>query len=158
MVSYQAYLVYVYTTYICDRCLFVRTTMLMAFYRLFLKKNLSLFRRFLSPGNQRVTDTLIDHVFADNNGVFSIKDIKRSAHRYYESRRRLGIEDLPDRQVKAAEQRKRRKYRARQQRTYDRLGKVMGRVIMATTTGIANSCSSVTMMTGTMITAMGQQC
>jgi len=63
---------------------------------------------------------LIDHVFSDTSGVYTIKDIKRSAHRYYESRRRLGIEDLPDRQMKAAEQRKRRKYRARQQRTYDR--------------------------------------
>ena len=53
-----------------------------------------------------------------------MKDIKRAAHRYYESRRRLGIEDLPDRQEKAAEQRKKRKYRARQQRAYDRYYRV----------------------------------
>ena len=39
-----------------------------------------------------------------------------AVHRYYESRRRIGIEELPDRQEKAAEQKKRRKYRARQQR------------------------------------------
>lgn len=41
-----------------------------------------------------------------------------AVHRYYESRRRIGIEELPDRQEKAAEQKKRRKYRARQQRVY----------------------------------------
>ena len=76
--------------------------------------------RFLSPTNQRVTDSLIDTVYNDSNGAYSVKDIKRAAHRYYESRRRLGIEDLPDRQEKAAEQRKKRKYRARQQRAYDR--------------------------------------
>ncbi len=67
-----------------------------------------------------MTDSLIDHVYTETNGMFPIKDIKRSAHRYYESRRRLGIEELPDRQGKAAEQRKRRKYRARQQRAFDR--------------------------------------
>ena len=49
-----------------------------------------------------------------------LQDIKRATHRYYESRRRLGIEEMPDRQEKAAEQRKKRKYRARQQRAYDR--------------------------------------
>ena len=67
-----------------------------------------------------MTDTLIDTVFTDTNGAYSAKDIKRSVHRYYESRRRLGIEDLPDRQGKAAEQKKKRKYRARQQRAHDR--------------------------------------
>lgn len=76
--------------------------------------------RFLSPANQRVTDTLIDTVFTDTNGGYTAKDIKRSVHRYYESRRRLGIEELPDRQGKAAEQKKKRKYRARQQRAHDR--------------------------------------
>ena len=39
-----------------------------------------------------------------------------AVHRYYESRRRIGIEELPERQGKAAEQKKRRKHRARQQR------------------------------------------
>ena len=39
-----------------------------------------------------------------------------AVHRYYESRRRIGIEELPDRQEKALEQKKKRKYRARQQR------------------------------------------
>ena len=82
--------------------------------------------RFLSPTNQRVTDSLIDTVYNDANGGYSVKDIKRAAHRYYESRRRLGIEDLPDRQEKAAEQRKKRKYRARQQRAYDRYYRVWG--------------------------------
>ncbi len=53
-------------------------------------------------------------------GAYSAKDIKRSVHRYYESRRRLGIEELPDRQGKAAEQKRRRKHRARQQRSFDR--------------------------------------
>ena len=67
-----------------------------------------------------MTDSLIDTVYTDTGGAYSVKDIKRAAHRYYESRRRLGIEDLPDRQEKAAEQRKKRKYRARQQRAYDR--------------------------------------
>lgn len=76
--------------------------------------------RFLSPANQRVTDTLIDRVFTDTNGAYSARDIKRAAHRYYESRRRLGIEEMPDRQEKAAEQKKKRKYRARQQRSYER--------------------------------------
>jgi hypothetical protein len=76
--------------------------------------------RFLSPANQRVTDTLIDTVYSDTGAVYSAKDIKRATHRYYESRRRLGIEEMPDRQEKAAEQRKKRKYRARQQRAYDR--------------------------------------
>ena len=80
--------------------------------------------RFLSPTNQRVTDSLIDTVYNDANGAYSVKDIKRAAHRYYESRRRLGIEDLPDHQEKAAEQRKKRKYRARQQRAYDRYYRV----------------------------------
>ena len=55
--------------------------------------------RFLSPANQRVTDTLIDTVFNDTSAVYTAKDIKRAAHRYYESRRRLGIEEMPDRQV-----------------------------------------------------------
>ena len=55
--------------------------------------------RFLSPTNQRVTDTLIDTVYNDTSAVYSAKDIKRAAHRYYESRRRLGIEEMPDRQV-----------------------------------------------------------
>ena len=76
--------------------------------------------RFLSPANQRVTDSLIDTVYNETNGVYTVKDIKRAAHRYYESRRRLGIEEMPDRQEKAAEQKKRRKYRARQQRSFDR--------------------------------------
>ena len=53
-------------------------------------------------------------------GVYSAKHIKRSVHRYYESRRGLGIEELPDRQGKAAEQKRRRKHRARQQRSFDR--------------------------------------
>ena len=79
--------------------------------------------RFLSPANQRVTDSLIDSVYNETNGIYTVKDIKRAAHRYYESRRRLGIEEQPDRQEKAAEQKKRRKYRARQQRSFDRLGK-----------------------------------
>ena len=78
--------------------------------------------RFLSPANQRVTDSLIDSVYNETNGIYTVKDIKRAAHRYYESRRRLGIEEQPDRQEKAAEQKKRRKYRARQQRSFDRLG------------------------------------
>ena len=37
-------------------------------------------------------------------------------HRYYESRRRIVIEDLPERQDKSNFQKKKRKYRARQQR------------------------------------------
>ena len=78
------------------------------------------FPRFLSPSNQRVTDCLIDTVNEETSGVYSAKDIKRAVHRYYESRRRLGIEEQPDRQEKAAEQKKRRKYRARQQRSFDR--------------------------------------
>ena len=82
----------------------------------------SLSLRFLSPANQRVTDSLIDSVYNETNGIYTVKDIKRAAHRYYESRRRLGIEEQPDRQEKAAEQKKRRKYRARQQRSFDRLG------------------------------------
>jgi hypothetical protein len=81
--------------------------------------------RFLSPANQRVTDTLIDTVYSDTGGAYSAKDIKRATHRYYESRRRLGIEEMPDRQEKAAEQRKKRKYRARQQRAYDRRRKLV---------------------------------
>jgi hypothetical protein len=72
--------------------------------------------RFLSPANQQVTDALIDQVYTDSGGIFTVKDIKRAVHRYYESRRRIGIEELPDRQEKAAEQKKKRKYRARQQR------------------------------------------
>lgn len=76
--------------------------------------------RFLSPANQRVTDALIDSVYNDTGGLYSVKEIKRAVHRYYESRRRLGIEELPERQEKAAEQRKKRKYRARQQRSFDR--------------------------------------
>lgn len=56
--------------------------------------------RFLSPANQRVTDTLIDNVYNDTGGAYSAKDIKRATHRYYESRRRLGIEEMPDRQVR----------------------------------------------------------
>ena len=78
------------------------------------------FHRFLSPSNQRVTDALIDNVYNDTSAAYTVKDIKRAAHRYYESRRRVGIEDLPDRQEKAAENRKKRKYRARQQRAFDR--------------------------------------
>ena len=46
--------------------------------------------------------------------------ITGAVHRYYESRRRIGIEELPDRQEKAAEQKKKRKYRARQQRVRER--------------------------------------
>ena len=46
-----------------------------------------------------MTDTLIDTVYSDTGGPFSAKDIKRATHRYYESRRRLGIEEMPDRQV-----------------------------------------------------------
>jgi hypothetical protein len=76
--------------------------------------------RFLSPANQQVTDALIDQVYTDSGGIFTVKDIKRAVHRYYESRRRIGIEELPDRQEKAAEQKKKRKYRARQQRAFDR--------------------------------------
>ncbi|CAI8036165.1 hypothetical protein GBAR_LOCUS20288 [Geodia barretti] len=81
--------------------------------------------RFLSPANQRVTDSLIDNVYNDTGGAYTAKDIKRATHRYYESRRRLGIEDMPERQEKAAEQRKKRKYRARQQRAYDRRRKLI---------------------------------
>ena len=55
--------------------------------------------RFLSPANQRVTDTLIDTVYNDTGAIYTAKDIKRAIHRYYESRRRLGIEEMPDRQV-----------------------------------------------------------
>ena len=55
--------------------------------------------RFLSPANQRVTDSLIDNVYNDTGGAYTAKDIKRATHRYYESRRRLGIEDMPERQV-----------------------------------------------------------
>ena len=67
-----------------------------------------------------MTDALIDSVYNDTSAVYTVKEIKRAVHRYYESRRRLGIEELPERQEKAAEQRKKRKYRARQQRSFDR--------------------------------------
>ena len=50
--------------------------------------------RFLSPANQRVTDSLIDQVYTDSSGLYSVKEIKRAVHRYYESRRRLGIEEV----------------------------------------------------------------
>ena len=50
--------------------------------------------------------------------------ISGAVHRYYESRRRIGIEELPDRQEKAAEQKKKRKYRARQQRVRKMMVKV----------------------------------
>lgn len=96
--------------------------------------------RFLSPNNQRVTDALIDQVYSDAGGLYTIKDIKRAVHRYYESRRRLGIEELPDRQEKAAEQRKKRKYRARQQRSYDRRRKFVREAEMRYWEHISPAC------------------
>ena len=54
-------------------------------------------------GNTTITQTLI---------LYSIGAV----HRYYESRRRIVIEDLPERQDKSNYQKKKRKYRARQQR------------------------------------------
>ena len=50
-----------------------------------------------------------------------------ASHRYYESRRRIGIEELPEHKDKAAIQKKRRKYRARQQRVSSGRGEVPGR-------------------------------
>eukprot|EP00731_Ephydatia_muelleri_P012873 Em0007g183a len=96
--------------------------------------------RFLSPNNQRATDALIDQVYSDAGGLYTIKDIKRAVHRYYESRRRLGIEELPDRQEKAAEQRKKRKYRARQQRSYDRRRKFVRETEMRYWEHISPAC------------------
>ncbi|KAL5509108.1 hypothetical protein EMCRGX_G004397 [Ephydatia muelleri] len=96
--------------------------------------------RFLSPNNQRATDALIDQVYSDAGGLYTIKDIKRAVHRYYESRRRLGIEELPDRQEKAAEQRKKRKYRARQQRSYDRRRKFVREAEMRYWEHISPAC------------------
>jgi hypothetical protein len=80
--------------------------------------------RFASPHNQRITDALVERIIQDHINYDS-KDIKRAAHRYYESRRRIGIEDMPEHKEKAALQKKKRKYRARQQRCYDRRSRVV---------------------------------
>lgn len=79
-------------------------------------------------------------MYSDAGGLYTIKDIKRAVHRYYESRRRLGIEELPDRQEKAAEQRKKRKYRARQQRSYDRRRKFVREAEMRYWEHISPAC------------------
>lgn len=59
-----------------------------------------------------------------------------ASHRYYESRRRIGIEELPEHKDKAAIQKKRRKYRARQQRVSSGRGEVPGRVAQQLKTSV----------------------
>ena len=79
--------------------------------------------------NQRVTEAIMDRITNestyDAKVIKSIKNLKAyhsissitgAIHRYYESRRRIVIEDLPERQDKSNYQKKKRKYRARQQR------------------------------------------
>ena len=34
--------------------------------------------RFLSPANQRVTEELIDRIYNESGGIYSVKDIKRN--------------------------------------------------------------------------------
>lgn len=37
--------------------------------------------RFLSPSNQRVTEELIDRIYNESGGCYSVKDIKRNEDR-----------------------------------------------------------------------------
>ncbi|XP_065919235.1 uncharacterized protein [Dysidea avara] len=78
--------------------------------------------RFVARQNQRVTEAIMERITTESN-IYDSKVIKRAIHRYYESRRRIVIEDLPERQDKSNFQKKKRKYRARQQRMYDRRSK-----------------------------------
>lgn len=80
--------------------------------------------RFVARQNQRVTEAIMERI-TNESTMFDPKVIKRAIHRYYESRRRIVIEDLPERQDKSNFQKKKRKYRARQQRMYDRRSKVV---------------------------------
>ena len=91
----------------------------------------SLYNRFVARQNQRVTEAIMERI-SNESGVYDPKVIKSkkklviadcsissiigAIHRYYESRRRIVIEDLPERQDKSNYQKKKRKYRARQQR------------------------------------------
>ena len=82
--------------------------------------------------NQRVTEAIMERI-TNESQIYDTKVVKSkefvsitklvyniftagAIHRYYESRRRIVIEDLPERQDKSNYQKKKRKYRARQQR------------------------------------------
>ena len=87
--------------------------------------------RFVARQNQRVTEAIMERI-TNESQMYDTKVIKSkqichyskfnstftigAIHRYYESRRRIVIEDLPERQDKSNYQKKKRKYRARQQR------------------------------------------
>lgn len=88
------------------------------------------YNRFVARQNQRVTEAIMERI-TNESTMFDPKVIKSkrivfvakpptlhagAIHRYYESRRRIVIEDLPERQDKSNFQKKKRKYRARQQR------------------------------------------